>query len=165
MTPNRNMIPLNALGMYRNIMTGLLRYSVILVLSVALTSCGHWRDRYFDGGVDELTQLDVREKFGKPHIVETSLLDKKTIWVYRVALPESELDSSGLSNVGAGVAGIGNAVASLVGKGDQAGAPREGIVCLRYELTFDEERLLREWVRKTCQLKKPEHPFGSRETR
>ncbi len=151
--------------MYWNILTDLLKYGLILVLGFALMSCGHWRDRYFDGGVDELTQLDVREKLGKPHIVETSLLDKKTMWVYRVAIPESELDSSGLSNVGAGVAGIGNAVASLVGKGEQGGATREGIVCLRYELTFDEERLLREWVRQTCQLKKPENPFGLRETR
>ncbi|GJL63110.1 MAG: hypothetical protein NPIRA04_17640 [Nitrospirales bacterium] len=138
-----------------------LKYSVVVLAGCLLTSCSHWRDRYFDDAVDEQTQFEVREKFGKPHIVEHSLLDKSTTWVYRVAIPEGELDPSGLKGFGSGVAEVGEAVASLVGKGSQDGAPRERIVCLRYELLFDEERILREWTRKFCQLKKEEDPFGS----
>ncbi len=136
-------------------------YSLLIVIGFLLLSCTHWRDRYFDGGVDELTQFEVREKFGKPHIVDNSLLDKKTTWVYRVAIPEGELDPSGLKGFGSGVADVGDALATLVGKGEQGGAPRERIVCLRYELTFDEERVLREWTREFCKLKKPKDPFGS----
>ena len=137
------------------------RWGVLLLLLTLMMSCSHWRDRYFEGGVNELTQLEVRERFGKPHIVEDSLLDKQTVWVYRVALPESELDPSGLKGFGAEVAEVGDAFASLVGKGGQGGASRDRIVCLRYELTFDQERILREWVRKFCQLKKPKDPFAS----
>ncbi|GJL56623.1 MAG: hypothetical protein NPIRA02_37550 [Nitrospirales bacterium] len=143
--------------------TLLLTCSIILFASSILMSCSHWRDRYFDNAVDDLTQFDIREKFGKPHIIEHSLLDKNTTWVYRVAIPEGELDPSGLKGFGSGVADVGEAVASLVGKGDQGGAPRERIVCLRYELVFDEERILREWTRQFCQLKKSEDPFGRRE--
>ena len=135
---------------------------ILVLVGLVVTGCSHWRDRYFDGGVDEATQFEVREKFGKPHIVEKSLLEKKTTWVYRVAIPESDLDPSGFKELGAGVAGFGEAVASLVGRGGQPGAPKERIVCLRYELQFDEERILREWERKFCQVKKPEGPFGSR---
>ncbi|WP_447969285.1 hypothetical protein [Nitrospira sp. M1] len=144
-------------------LTALLKFGVVVLAGCLLTSCTHWRDRYFDSAVDDLTQFDIREKFGKPHMVEQSLLDKKTTWVYRVAIPEGELDPSGLKGFGSGVADVGEAVASLVGKGDQDGAPRERIVCLRYELLFDEERILREWTRQFCQLKKKEDPFGSRE--
>ena len=146
----------------RKVIASVMKCSLLLVLGFVLVSCSHWRDRYFDGGVDELTQFEVREKFGKPHIVETSLLEKKTTWVYRVALPESELDPSGMKEFGSGVADLGDALASLVGKGRQGGAIRDRIVCLRYELTFDEERILREWTRQFCQLKKPEGPFGAR---
>ncbi len=137
-------------------------WSVLVVICFLLMSCSHWRDRYFDGGVDELTQLEVREKFGKPHMVEKSLLDKKTTWVYRIALPESELDPSGFKELGSGVAGFGDAVASMVGKGGQPGVPREPIVCLRYELMFDDKRVLRDWQRSVCKLKKSDNPFGSR---
>ncbi len=145
-------------------MSNSVNWSVLFVIACVLMSCSHWRDRYFDGGVDELTQLEVREKFGKPHIVNKSLLDKKTTWVYRVAIPESELDPSGLKGFGAGVAGFGDAVASMVGQGGQPGAPREPIVCLRYELIFGEKRVLRDWTRTVCRLKKPENPFDRRET-
>lgn len=134
--------------------------ALLVLLLCIMVSCAHWRDKYFEGGVGELTQFDVRERFGKPHIVEHSLLDKQTLWVYRIAIPESELDPSGLKVFGSGVAEVGEAVASLVGKGGQGGAPRDRIVCLRYELTFDQERILREWVREFCQLKKPKDPFA-----
>jgi len=140
-----------------------LKFCVVVFAGFLLMSCSHWRDRYFDAAVDEQTQFEVREKFGKPHIVEHSLLDKNTTWVYRVAIPEGELDPSGLKGLGSGVAEVGEAVASLVGKGDQSGAPRERIVCLRYELLFDEERILRKWTRKFCQLKKVQDPFESQQ--
>ena len=43
----------------------------------------------------------------------------------------------------------------MLGKGEQGGPSREQIVCLRYELTFDDDRVLRHWKREWCQLKKP----------
>ena len=55
--------------------------------------------RYFESGLDEVTQQQVREKFGKPHVVKKSLLDKTTTWVYRIALEESKLDPSGLKGI------------------------------------------------------------------
>ncbi len=129
-------------------------WSLMCCLAWMVFGCSHWRDRYFSSGVDDVTQLDVREKFGKPHIVEKSLLEKKTTWIYRIALPESELDPSGLKSFGSGVAELGGAVAAIVGKGPEGSASKEKIICLRYELTFDETEVLRDWVREPCKLKK-----------
>ena len=50
-------------------------YGLILILSGWLAACDHWRDNYFDDGVDEVTQQDVRIKLGKPHIVKDPFLE------------------------------------------------------------------------------------------
>ena len=55
---------------------------VVLMLCLELTACSHWRDSYFDDGVGVLTQSDIKEKLGKPHIVKDPLLSDKTTWTY-----------------------------------------------------------------------------------
>ena len=120
-----------------------------------LVYVGHWRlvttgeMSYFDDGVGEVTQQDVRIKFGKPHIVNDPFLSEETTWIYRYGLSESELDPMGVKTLGTGVNKLGETAAALIGKGSQDGGPRERVVCVRYVLTFDETKVLRELEART----------------
>ncbi|HQU29684.1 MAG: hypothetical protein KC643_04140 [Nitrospira sp.] len=118
--------------------------------SVLFGGCSPWRDAYFDGGVGELTQADIREKLGKPHVVKDPLLSDETTWTYRYALSESELDPSGIKTFGKQAGSV------FGGKG---GGPREKVYCYLYVLTFDKEGILRQWDRESCQLPKAPDPF------
>ncbi|GJL58347.1 MAG: hypothetical protein NPIRA03_12040 [Nitrospirales bacterium] len=121
-----------------------------LMLCLALVACSHWRDSYFDDGVGVLTQSDIKEKLGKPHMVKDPLLSDATTWTYRFAMSESELDPSG-------VKALGKQAGSLMGGPE--GGPREKVYCFRYVLTFDKEEILRHWERELCQIPKPPDPF------
>ena len=125
-------------------------WTVSLALSLMIIACGHWRDSYLDDGVGTVTQAEVREKLGKPHITEKPLLDEDTTWIYRYALTESEMDPWGFKSVGKGISAIGNQAASIMGKGPDAGAPKENINCFRYVLNFDQAKVLRTWNRGPC---------------
>src|SRR5919199_397513 len=58
-----------------------------------LTACAKpWRDAYFDKGVERLTQDDVRERLGPPHTAKTPALGGDSVWTYRFALSDKELD-------------------------------------------------------------------------
>ncbi|RMH31822.1 MAG: hypothetical protein D6690_15250 [Nitrospirae bacterium] len=141
----RGIRKLNTNGWWRPIGT------IFAVSLVAISvSCTHWREAYFDEGIDHLTQMDIRKKLGKPHIVKQSLLEPETTWIYRYTLTESELDPLGMKSVSKGVSEMGNAAASLIGKGGQNGTSREAVYCFKYLLTFDEEQVLRAWKREPC---------------
>lgn len=125
---------------------------VVLLLSLGLVACSHWRDSYFDDGVGVLTQSDIRARLGKPHMVKDPLLSDETTWTYRFALSESELDPSG-------VKALGKQAENLMG--GAKGGPREKVFCFMYILTFDKEGILRHWEREICQIPKPPDPFQS----
>ena len=127
------------------------RVSIVLVtICFVLVACSHWRDNYLDDGVDQVTQAEVREKLGKPHITKEPLLEEETIWIYRYALTDSEIDPLGVKSIGRGVTEIGNQAASIIGKGQNGGPPPERINCFRYVLKFDREKILRDWKREPC---------------
>lgn len=123
---------------------------LIMSLCSFLLSCAPWRDRYFDSGVDELTQSEVREKLGKPHRVDDPLLSDKTTWMYRFTLSEGDLDPWGIETFGK--------EAEMVFKGPE-GVLREKVYCYVYTLTFDKEAVLREWDRELCQVPAPPNIF------
>ena len=123
---------------------------LIFVLSCFMASCSPWRDSYFDGGVGELTQKDVRAKLGKPHIVEDPLLSDVTTWKYRYVLSEGDLDPVGLKTFGK--------EAGSVLSGPEV-AFREKVYCYVYELSFDKEAVLRQWDRQLCQVPSVPNPF------
>jgi hypothetical protein len=119
-------------------------------LSCLMMSCAPWRDTYFDNGIDVLTQPNIKEKLGKPHIVNDPLLSDTTIWMYRYILTESDLDPWGIKTFGKQAGGV------LSGP---EGALREKIYCYVYALTFDKEAVLRKWSRELCQVPAPPNPF------
>ena len=78
-----------------NVGRRVVRYRSLLLavgLCCLMVNCAHWRDNYLDSGVGVLTQAEVKEKFGKPHIVNDPLLSDETTWMYRHVLTEGELD-------------------------------------------------------------------------
>ena len=123
---------------------------LVLSLSCLLLSCAPWRDRYFDNGIGELTQVDVKGKLGKPHIVDDPLLSDETTWKYRYILTEGDLDPWGVKTFGK--------EAGSVFSGPE-GALREKVYCYVYALTFDKEAVLRKWERELCQVPTPPNPF------
>ncbi len=112
--------------------------------------CAPWRDSYFDGGVGELTQPEIRKKLGKPHKVDAPLLSDETTWMYRYTLTESDLDPWGIKT-------FGKEAGNLFGPADAS--LREKVYCYVYALTFDQKGVLRHWERDRCQIPKQPDPF------
>jgi len=128
-------------------------YGYVLVsigLCWLLMSCAPWRDTYFDDGIGVLTQLEVKDKLGKPHIVDDPLLSDATTWKYRYTLSEGDLDPWGFKTFGKEAGSI------FSGPED---ALREKVYCYVYALTFDKESVLRKWNREPCQVPAPPNPF------
>ncbi|UCE64206.1 MAG: hypothetical protein JSU59_03430 [Nitrospirota bacterium] len=135
-----------------------LRYwtSVCLLILIGMPiGCSHWRDDFFDDGVDEITQEDVRKKLGKPHIVKDPFLSEETTWIYRYGVSESEMNPVGVKTLGQGINVLAATAASLIGKGSGETNQRERVLCVRYVLVFDESKVLRQWTREPCQTRRP----------
>lgn len=128
-----------------------------LLLAVGLcclmVNCAPWRDNYFDSGVGVLTQTDVKDKLGKPHIVNDPLLSDETTWLYRHVLTEGDLDPWGIQT-------FGKEAGSVLGGPE--GVSREKIYCYVYTLTFDKDAVLRHWKRDLCQVPTPPKLFEQR---
>lgn len=118
---------------------------ISLVVSGFSACGGPWRDGYFKKGVDHLTEEEVSEKMGPPHTAKTPALGGDTIWTYRVPYSDKELDSMDLS----GITNAASEAASLIGK-PSADAPKPTLYCYRYTLTFDEQKVLKNWKREEC---------------
>lgn len=123
---------------------------LIMILGCLLVSCSPWRDSYLASGVGVLTQAEVREKLGKPPIVDDPLLSDDTTWMYRYILSEGELDPWGIKSFGQ--------QAGSVLSGPEA-KMRQKVYCYVYVLTFDKESVLRHWKREECQVPATPNPF------
>ena len=119
-------------------------------LCCLMVACAPWRDDFFDSGVGVLTQTDVKEKLGTPHLVNEPLLSDETTWSYRHVLSESELDPWGFKT-------IGQEAGSLLGGAN--GLSQEKIYCYVYILTFDKDAVLRHWKRELCEVPTPPNLF------
>ena len=118
----------------------------ILLLAGTMFACGGpWRDGYFKKGVDRLTQDEVAEKFGPPHTAKTPVLGGDSVWTYRVPISDKELASVSFSHLGDAV----QQASSLVGKANPEG-PKPMLYCYRYTLTFNEQKILKQWKREEC---------------
>jgi hypothetical protein len=116
------------------------------ILAGVLLACGGpWRDGYFKSGVDRLTQDEVAEKFGSPHTAKTPALGGDTVWTYRVPISDRELASVSFSGLGDTV----KEASALMGKASEQG-PKAMLYCYRYTLTFNEQKILRQWKREEC---------------
>jgi len=119
--------------------------SLVSLLTGAIIACGGpWRDTYFKKGLNRLTQDQVAERLGPPHTAKTPALGGNTIWTYRVPVSDKELDPLNFS----GLAEATRDAAALIGK--QSEGPKPRLYCYRYTLTFNEEKILKEWKREEC---------------
>jgi hypothetical protein len=134
-------------------MTGLRRtlpysaavFCLALTLGGMLTGCGApWRDTYLRKGVDRLTQEEVREKLGPPHTAKTPALGGDSVWTYRFALSDKDLDPWNP----AFIADASQSVSALMSKNQEG--PKATLYCYRYTLTFNEDKTLKTWKREEC---------------
>ena len=130
----------------RRVAAGALGRLLLLGVAVTLTACssGPWRDGYFKQGVDRLTQAEIRDKLGPPHTAKTPVLGGDSLWTYRFALGERDLDPWSPTFL----VDASQSVGALVGKG--ADAPKPTLYCYRYSLTFNEDKVLKSWKREEC---------------
>jgi hypothetical protein len=120
--------------------------SLMVIVAGSLLACGGpWRDKYFKKGVDRLTQDEIVEKLGPPHTAKTPALGGDTVWTYRVPLSDKDLNSMDLS----GITSAAQQAASLIGKASAEG-PKPTLYCYRYTLTFNEQKVLKQWKRDEC---------------
>lgn len=118
----------------------------LLLLAGTMLACGGpWRDGYFKKGVDRLTQDEVLERFGPPHMAKTPVLGGDSVWTYRVPIGDKELATVQLFHLGEAV----QQAASLIGKSSAEG-PKAMLYCYRYILTFNEQKVLKHWKREEC---------------
>ena len=118
----------------------------MLLLAWSMLACGGpWRDSYFKKGVDRLTQDEVMEKLGPPHTAKTPVLGGDSVWTYRVPISDKELASVSLS----GLTDPAQQAMALMGKVAAEG-PKAMLYCYRYTLTFNEQKILKQWKREEC---------------
>lgn len=129
--------------------TTLLLWSSLAVVIISLSACTHWRDSYLKGAVEEATQDEIVAKLGEPWRKKDSLLRGESTWIYRYTLTKSELDPMGVNTLGKGVTQAANTAASMIGQGD-ANLAVDKPQCFHYVLTFDQSKILKDWVRESC---------------
>lgn len=119
-----------------------------LVLTVYTTGCSRpWRDQYFDKGLNKATQAEVEQMLGPPHTAKTTFLDEESVWTYRYAMTEDEIDPWG--RFGRTAASAKDTAASVVGQGKDGGDhPR--LHCMKYTLKFNKDKVLQDWKRHPC---------------
>jgi hypothetical protein len=118
---------------------------MFFLVGTMLACGGPWRDAYFKKGVDRLTQDEVAEKFGPPHTAKTPVLGGDSVWTYRVPISDKELASVSLSHL----TDTAQQAAALIGKATADG-PKAMLYCYRYTLTFNEQKILKQWKREEC---------------
>jgi len=130
-------------------LTTFLLWTGFTIVITSLASCNHWRDSYLEDAVKEATQEDIITKLGEPWRKKDSLLKGESTWIYRYALTKSDLDPMGVNTLGKGVSQAANTAASMIGKGDPTlGADKPQ--CFHYVLTFDQSKILKDWIRESC---------------
>jgi len=123
----------------------LLTVGIVLLAGTMLACGGPWRDGYFKKGVDRLTQDEVAERFGPPHTAKNPALGGDSVWTYRVPLSDKELASVSFSGLG----DVVQTASALIGKAGPDG-PKAMLYCYRYTLTFNEQKILKQWKREEC---------------
>ncbi len=123
--------------------------TAVLVLGLLLPACSHWRESYLKGAIRNVSQDKVIDRLGEPWKKKISIVNGQTIWIYRYALTEDELDPMGVNALGQGMLQATDMLGALIGGGgdvDQSNRPK----CFHYLLTFDNTDVLKHWEREEC---------------
>ena len=124
---------------------GLLRVAWLLIFGSMLAACHSpgW-DGYFSRGVGQLTQDEVRDRFGPPHTAKNPVLGGDSSWTYRIALGENDLDRWNPTFL----VDASQSLGALMGRPNEQEKPT--LYCYRYTLTFNEAHILKDWKREEC---------------
>lgn len=124
---------------------GLFRVVGMLIFGSMLGACHApgW-DGYFSRGLGQLTQDEVRDRFGPPHTAKNPVLGGDSLWTYRIALGESDLDRWSPTFL----ADASQSMGALMGRPSEQQKPT--LYCYRYTLTFSEAHILKDWKRDEC---------------
>lgn len=121
-----------------------------------MAACGHWRDSFLDDSIGKATQAQVKEKFGPPHTAKESLLGGESVWSYRFILTDSEKNPYSMDSIIRPAADLGNQAAAMIGKGGQTKG--EKLHCVRYTMTFNPDKVLKDWKREDCETPGKDRP-------
>jgi hypothetical protein len=99
-------------------------------VALALTSCASWQARYLKEGVNQATMDEVEKHLGRSHST-WGLRTGETLWTYQSGVP-SGTDTAGVTIVGPGW---------VIGRRSD---------CTEYVLLFDQQKILRAWMRQPC---------------
>jgi hypothetical protein len=120
----------------------------IALFTLTWSGCSRpWRDQYFAKGLNKATQAEVEQMLGPPHTAKTTFLDEESVWTYRYAMTEDEIDPWG--RFGRTAASAKDTAASVVGQRKDVGDhPR--LLCMKYTLKFNKDKVLQDWKRHPC---------------
>lgn len=135
--------PLSVSLPYRTVVCSRLLGLLAFALLLGACSTPGW-DGYLKDGTGRLTQEDIREKFGPPHTAKTPALGGDSLWTYRIALGEQDLDRWRPTFL----VDASQSVGSLMGKPTDQAKPT--LYCYRYTLAFSESQILKSWKRDEC---------------
>lgn len=128
----------------------------LVALLLLASGCNRpWRDGYFDKGLQRVTQAEVQDRLGPPHTNRTLLLGEESVWTYRYAMSEDEMDP--WRGMGKTAAKAGASAAAIVGQGAEV-SKYPTLHCQKYTLKFDKDKVLTEWKREACGLPAPATP-------
>jgi hypothetical protein len=100
----------------------------LVLVAILVLACTPWRTQYLADEVNKATQDDVAKRLGAPNATQV-LGNGETVWTYRY---DKEAKDESAIHIELSI--------SLSGK------PK----CVEYILTFDQQRILRNWTRHGC---------------
>jgi hypothetical protein len=101
-----------------------------IFVALTLTSCASWQTQYLQGAANHATVEEVENHLGRPHAT-WKLRTGEALWTYQSGVP-SEINTGGVTIVGPGW---------VIGRRSD---------CTEYVLLFDQEKILRAWMRQPC---------------
>ncbi len=129
------------------------RWSIVLFLTLSLAACSSGRESYLNGALKQATPEDIVEELGEPWKKKTSALRGQSMWIYRYALTQDELDPMGVDKLGRSVFKATEGVTAMMGLGGGGNPLNPGTRphCYHYILTFDDtSKILQRWMREAC---------------
>jgi hypothetical protein len=110
----------------------------LTVAALALTACAAWRAKYLKEAANHAAMDEVEKHLGRPHST-WDLRTGESLWTYQSGVP-SGTDSAGITVVGPGW---------VIGRRSD---------CTEYVLLFDQQKILRAWVRQPCKAEGSVNP-------
>jgi hypothetical protein len=113
----------------------------LIFIVLALASCASWQAAYLKEAANHATMGEVENHLGQPHST-WDLRTGETLWTYQSGVSPGT-DSGGVTIVGPGW---------VIGRRSD---------CTAYVLLFDQQKVLRAWMRQPC---KPDRPVSRTST-